>query len=62
MVSTYKKRKLKEVELPAGVVIGALLRGRNTIIPHGDSDIIAGDHLLAFCTPGLESEVRSVFQ
>ncbi|MEZ3143004.1 Trk system potassium transporter TrkA [Halobaculum sp. MBLA0143] len=35
-------------ELPASVVIGSITRGRELIIPRGDSHVEAGDHLVVF--------------
>lgn len=38
--------KLWEISLPAGVIIGCVLRGDKTMVPHGDSRILAGDTLI----------------
>lgn len=39
-------RKLWEISLPREVIIGCILRGTDTMIPHGDTRIQAGDVLV----------------
>jgi trk system potassium uptake protein TrkA len=39
---------LAEVDFPKGVIVGAIVRGKEVIIPCGDSVIRPGDHLIIF--------------
>ncbi len=39
-------KKLWEINLPKGVIVGCILRGENSMIPHGDTKILAGDMLI----------------
>jgi trk system potassium uptake protein TrkA len=41
-------KQIDEVELPEGVSIGAILRGKKVIIAHHDTRIEAEDHLILF--------------
>lgn len=41
-------RPLKEVHLPKGVIVGAIVRDGEVIIPGGDSYILPGDHVIIF--------------
>ncbi len=47
-------RRLKDLNLPKGIIIAAILHGEEIIIPRGDSIIEAGSRVVAFC---LQSEV-----
>jgi trk system potassium uptake protein TrkA len=39
-------KKLWEINLPKEVIIGCILRGEKSMIPHGDTRILAGDMLI----------------
>ena len=39
-------KKLWEIDLPEEVIIGCILRGDTTMIPRGDTRILAGDMLV----------------
>ncbi len=41
-------RPLKDLKLPEGVIVGAFVRGKETIIPGGDSTVLPGDHVIIF--------------
>lgn len=43
-------RRIDELSLPKGAMIGALVREREVIIPHHDTVIRAGDHAILFLT------------
>jgi trk system potassium uptake protein TrkA len=43
--------KIKSLDLPKGVVIGALLHGDQTRVPHGETVVEDGDHLIVFALP-----------
>jgi len=41
-------RTLKEIKLPKGTMIGAMVRGESVVIPHHDTVIEAEDHVILF--------------
>lgn len=47
-------RKLWEVTLPKDVIVGCILRGETTLIPRGDTRILAGDTLVVISGSGQE--------
>lgn len=55
-------RKVKHLDLPKGSVIGALVRGNDVSIPHGDSVIEDGDHVIVIALPDQVQRVCSVFK
>lgn len=42
-------RSLAELELPKGVIIGAIVRDDQVLIPNGSSEIAAQDRAVVFC-------------
>lgn len=42
-------KKLKELKLAKGIIIGAIVRAGNVIIPNGESTIEANDRIVVFC-------------
>ncbi|WP_332672148.1 Trk system potassium transporter TrkA [Aromatoleum sp.] len=66
-------RKIQDVALPKGVTIGAIVRDerrpdgkvmrRQVVIPHHDTVIEGGDHVIVFCThKKLVRQVEKLFQ
>ena len=56
-------RALKEIKLPKGTMIGAMVRGETVIIPHHDTVIEAGDHVILFVSQKKYiREVERLFQ
>lgn len=49
-------KKLWEISLPRQVIIGCILRGNSTMIPHGDTRICAGDVLILICDSAQRSD------
>lgn len=47
-------KKLREIDLPKEVIIGCILRGDTTMIPRGDTRILAGDMLVVISGNGQE--------
>lgn len=41
-------RTIDEIELPAGTTIGAVVRGKEVLIAHGDVVVESGDHVILF--------------
>ncbi len=52
--------KLKDARLPKGVLIGAIIRGENVIIPSGDDIIREGDRIIVFALRQAISEVEKL--
>ena len=48
-------RTLKEAPMPAGVRVSALVRGGDTIVPDGDTELAAGDLLIVVAAAGSEA-------
>lgn len=49
--SRADSRPVRELELPPGAILGALVRDSEVIIPWGDTRIQAGDHVVVFALP-----------
>lgn len=47
-------KKLWEITLPKEVIVGCILRGDSTMIPRGDTRILAGDQLVVISGDGQE--------
>ena len=43
-------RRVEEIELPAGAIIGAVVRGSDVLMAHHDTRIEAEDHVIVFVT------------
>ncbi|MDK2881665.1 MAG: trk/ktr system potassium uptake protein, partial [Clostridia bacterium] len=54
-------RRLKEVKLPKGTLIGAIVRGGQAIIPGGDDQVNGGDRVLVFSIPENIPKVEHFF-
>ncbi|NNE46381.1 MAG: Trk system potassium transporter TrkA [Rhodothermales bacterium] len=52
---------LAEIELPRGVLVGAVSRGKNVEIATGDTHVNVGDRAIVFVLPRLVSEVEKLF-
>jgi CIC family chloride channel protein len=55
-------RKLLEVDLPQECTVVSLQRGREVIIPHGETVITAGDKVIAFADDECAAELRAAFE
>jgi trk system potassium uptake protein TrkA len=53
--------KIKNLGLPKGAVIGAVVRGDEVIVPNGDVAIESGDHVIVFTLPENLQQVEAVF-
>ena len=53
--------KVKSLDLPSGAVNGALVHGEETCVPHGDTVVQEGDHVIVFTLPEMVERVLSVF-
>lgn len=57
----FDARLLRDIRLPTTAVIGAILRGRQSLVPGGNDTLRAGDRLLIFCYHGDEEATRDYF-
>ncbi len=48
--SDFEARRLREMDMPTGVIVGAVLRQVNTIVPGGEDEVRPGDSLLVVAT------------
>lgn len=54
-------RPLREVNMPKGAIVAAIKRGEQIIIPKGDSQILADDHVILFTLPEVIPKVERLF-
>jgi len=56
-------RKLDEIDLPEGASIGAIARGEQVVIAHGDVVVEPDDHLILFLTDKRRvHDIENLFQ
>jgi trk system potassium uptake protein TrkA len=53
---------LSRIRPPAYAVVGAILRGPETLIPSGQDELLPLDHLFVFCARSDEEELRHYFE
>ena len=54
--------KVKNLGLPEGTVLGALVRGDGVIIPRGDTVVEEGDHVILLTMPENMDSLESMFR
>lgn len=52
---------LRDIDFPDGVIIGALIRGDEVIIPRGDTVVKTKDRVILFATAGAVKKVEKMF-
>ena len=52
---------LREVKLPAGIIVGAIVRGEEVIMPRGDTVVRANDRVIICAVAGLVKKVEKLF-
>jgi trk system potassium uptake protein TrkA len=52
---------LRDLNLPHGILVCAILRGEEVVIPRGDNVIKAGDHVIILAMQGKASKVEKLF-
>ena len=52
---------LLELQAPEFVIVGAILRDQEVIIPKGSDELRGKDRVLLFCTREYEEEARNFF-
>jgi trk system potassium uptake protein TrkA len=55
-------RRLREMHAPVFAIVGAILRGRETLIPRGDDEVRSGDRIVVFCDAAAEEAARTFFE
>jgi len=59
--SSLVGRPLREVKLPTGVLVGALVRGEQVISPRGSTVVQAGDRVVLFAAAASVKKVEKMF-
>ncbi len=59
--STLVGTPLNQIRLPAGIIVGAILRGEEVIIPRGDTAVTTGDRVVVFAAAGMVKKVEQMF-
>jgi len=57
----FEPKPLKDIGAPGDVIVGAILRGREVIIPRGDDRIAPGDRIIVFSTGSAAERVQAYF-
>lgn len=60
--SGITKKSLKNLHFPSEAMIGAVIRGKETIIPHGDFILKKEDKVIVFAMPEAISKVETLFR
>lgn len=61
--SSYLGRKLRDMKLPRGAIVGAIARENGEVmVPRGDAEIEEGDRVLFFCLEKVVPELEAVLQ
>jgi len=53
--------QIREGKLPSGVIIGAIVRDGEVVIPRGDTDVRARDRVILLATAGSVKKVEKLF-
>lgn len=54
-------KTLNEIEFPKGMIVGALYRDEQVIIPHGEDRLLLGDVAIIFVLPGSKRLIETIF-
>ena len=55
------RKKVAEAGFPRGMLIGALIRGQEVLIPRGQTRLLPGDHLIIFTLPEISGQLERFF-
>jgi trk system potassium uptake protein TrkA len=58
--SPAKEKALKDIPLPSESIISAIIRGKDVIIPRGDTKIEVGDRVFVLCSPKVQTKVSEI--
>ncbi len=53
-------KKVRELPFPTGILLALVSRENEAIIPHGDAELRAGDHLIIILEKGKESDLFKI--
>ncbi len=56
------ERKLEELRIPPDCLIVSIRRGDRVVVPRGETEFLAGDHVVALAGPGKEEMLRKCLQ
>lgn len=59
--SFITKKPLRELKIPAGMLIGGIIRGEESFIAVGDFKIEPGDNVVVFSLPGTKNKIEKMF-
>jgi trk system potassium uptake protein TrkA len=54
-------KSIAEMRLPRTVIVGGVVRGNDAFVPHGDTEVEAGDRLIVFALPQAIQSVEKLF-
>jgi trk system potassium uptake protein TrkA len=54
-------KRVADIGLPRGAILGSIERGGDVIIPHGDTKVETGDRVMVFALPGVVDETTDFF-
>ena len=57
---SVENKMLKDINLPRDIIIGCILRGDDTMIPRGDTAVLAGDTLVLIAEVGAEERALKI--
>jgi trk system potassium uptake protein len=60
--SKWGSKPIKDLRIPAGVVIASVLRGEEVLVPTGDLALADGDRLVVFSMPSSIGKLQQLFQ
>jgi trk system potassium uptake protein TrkA len=55
-------QKIRDLDLPDGIRFGSIFREGEVIMPRGDTEIFAGDHIVLFALADAVDELSSLFR
>jgi trk system potassium uptake protein TrkA len=60
--SRVEGKRIADLHLPRGAIMGSIQRGEEVIIPHGDTGIEKGDRVVVFALPSAIDETTDFFR
>jgi trk system potassium uptake protein TrkA len=53
-------KKIREIDLPEGAIFTTIIRGEKLIVPRGETELMAGDHVVALVKKDAEQALREM--
>lgn len=60
--STLVGKPLREIDLPDGIIVGAVVRGEEVILPRGSTEVKTGDRVIMFVQAEMVKKVERMFR